>query len=111
MAKKIGAIVVLVMCGSKPEARRIVSALVKKRLAACGNVLESPVISIYQWKGKVERAKEVLVILKTTRNGFAALEREVIRLHSYEVPEIIAVRVVVGSGGYLSWIGDNVGKK
>jgi periplasmic divalent cation tolerance protein len=111
MAKKIEAIVVLVTCGSRSEACRIVSTLVKKRLVACGNILESPVISIFRWKRKVERAKEVLVILKTTRGAFAALEREVTALHSYDVPEIIALPVVAGSRAYLSWVGKNVGKE
>jgi periplasmic divalent cation tolerance protein len=111
VAKKVDAIVVLVTCKSKSEARRIVTALVTKRLAACGNISESPVSSIYRWKGKIERAKEVLVILKSTRKAFTALEREVTRLHSYDVPEIIALPIVLGSRKYLSWIGESVGRK
>jgi periplasmic divalent cation tolerance protein len=111
VAKKIDAIVVLVTCKSKAEARRIAMALVKKRLAACGNIFESPVRSIYRWKGKIERAKEFLLILKSTRKAFAALEREVTRLHSYDVPEIIALPVARGSGKYLNWIAANVSEK
>ncbi|HEY4838648.1 MAG TPA: divalent-cation tolerance protein CutA [Candidatus Acidoferrales bacterium] len=110
VAKKVDAIVVLVTCKSKAEARSIATALVKKRLAACGNILESPVSSIYRWKGKIERAKEYLLILKSTRTAFAALEREVTRLHSYDVPEIIAVPVAHGSQKYLAWIAENVGE-
>jgi periplasmic divalent cation tolerance protein len=69
------------------------------------------VSSIYRWKGRVERAKEYLVILKSTRSTFAALEREVMRLHSYDVPEIIALPVVRGSAKYLAWVGESVGEK
>ena len=111
MAKKVDVIVVLVTCKSKGEARKIVMALVEKRLAACGNILESPVSSIYRWKGKIEREKEYLVVLKSTRAAFAALDREVGRLHSYEVPEIIAIPVTVGSRKYLGWVGANVDEK
>jgi periplasmic divalent cation tolerance protein len=111
VAKKVDAIVVLVTCKSKSEAQRIVTALVEKHLAACGNILESPVTSIYRWKGKIERAKEHLVILKSTRKAFSALEREVTRLHSYDVPEIVALPVALGSRKYLDWLGANVGEK
>ena len=110
VAKKVDAIVVLVTCKSKAEARSIATALVKKRLAACGNILGVPVSSIYRWKGKIERAKENLLVLKSTRTAFAALEREVTRLHSYDVPEIIAVPVAHGSQKYLAWIAENVGE-
>lgn len=108
MPGKVNAIVVLVTCASSAEAKRIASGLVGKRLAACGNVLGTQVVSIYRWKGKVERAKEVLLILKTTRKTFPALEKEVRRLHSYDVPEIIALPVIAGSGAYLSWIAGSV---
>lgn len=111
MSKKVEAIVVLVTCKSKFEARRIATALVKKRLAACGNILESPVTSIYRWKREIERAKEYLVVLKSTRGAFAELEREVTRVHSYDVPEIIAIPVVDGSRKYLAWVDANVGGK
>lgn len=99
----------MVTCKSQREARRIASALVGSRLAACGNVLGTPVMSIYRWKGKVERAKETLLVLKSTRSTFPALEREVRRLHSYELPEIIALPVISGSKSYVAWIHENVG--
>lgn len=111
MAKKVDAIVVMVTCKSKAEARRIATALVTKRLAACGNILDAPVSSIYRWEEKIERTKEYLLILKSTRNAFATLEREVTRMHSYDVPEIIALPVARGSGKYLNWIAANVGEK
>jgi len=102
-------IVVLVTCASAKEARRIARALVEVRLAACGNVLEASVRSIYRWKGKVESAKECLLIIKTTRRRFAALEKMVKRLHSYDVPEIIAVPIAAGAQAYLNWIDESVG--
>jgi periplasmic divalent cation tolerance protein len=100
-------IVVLVTCGSAKEARRIARALVEKRLAACGNILEAPVRSIYRWKGKVETAKEYLLFIKTSRRRFKALQDEVKRLHSYDVPEIIALPIASGSPEYLKWISES----
>jgi periplasmic divalent cation tolerance protein len=108
MPRKTEPILILVTCASAAEARRIATALVKMRLAACGNICGSSVISIYRWKGKVERAREVLLILKSTRRAFAKLEREVCRLHSYKIPEIIALPVVAGSRAYLEWINESV---
>jgi periplasmic divalent cation tolerance protein len=102
-------IVVLVTCESIREARRIGRALLEQRLVACANILEAPVHSIYRWKGRVESAKEILVVFKTIRKRFAAVEREVRRLHSYDVPEIIALPIVTGSAQYLRWIYESVG--
>jgi periplasmic divalent cation tolerance protein len=101
-------IVVLVTCGSLSEARTIAQALVERRLAACGNILEAPVRSIYRWKGKVESAKEVLLILKSSRRRFPALKAAVRQLHSYDVPEIVALPVLAGSGAYLRWVSESV---
>jgi periplasmic divalent cation tolerance protein len=101
-------IVVLVTCASAGQARKIARALVEGRLAACGNVLEAPVRSIYRWKGKVESAKEFLLILKTSQRNFASVERTVRKLHAYEVPEIIALSIADGSPTYLNWISECV---
>ena len=101
-------IIVLVTCGSRKEARRIARALVEARLAACVNVLQAPVESVYRWKGKVETAREFLLVIKTLRKKFAALEGEVRRLHSYDVPEIIALPIDRGSRPYLAWIDESV---
>jgi len=107
----IDKIVVLVTCGSAKEARRIARALVEKRLAACGNILEAPVRSIYRWKGKVETAREYLLLIKTSRRRFAALQKTVKRLHSYDVPEIIALPIAKGLPEYLKWISECVGNE
>jgi periplasmic divalent cation tolerance protein len=64
--------------------------------------------SIYRWKGDVEKAREIVMVIKSSAKRFAALEREIRRLHSYEVPEIIALRIESGSRGYLDWISESV---
>ena len=101
-------IVVLVTCGSVEEGRRIGRVLVERKLAACVNILQAPVESIYRWKGKVDTANEFLLIIKTTQARFKAVEEAVKRLHSYEVPEIIALRVEKGSREYLAWLSESV---
>jgi periplasmic divalent cation tolerance protein len=100
--------VVLVTCGTLTEARRIARVVVTKRLAACVNIVLSPAESVYRWKNKVEKAREYLLFIKTTANCLASLEREVKRLHSYDVAEFIALPVAAGSREYLSWLGDCV---
>jgi periplasmic divalent cation tolerance protein len=96
--------IVLVTCGSIAEARRIALAIVKKRLAACVNILTAPLESVYTWKDKVEKAREYLLIIKTSTKRLRALEREVLRLHSYETPEFVVLRVSGGCSAYLSWL-------
>lgn len=104
-------IVVLVTCGSAKEARKIGRALVDAKLAACANVLEAPVHSIYRWKNKVESAREFLILLKTSRKCFAAVERAIRRLHSYDVPEIIALPIAKASRDYLKWISESIRRR
>lgn len=82
----------------------IASALVEQRLAACVSVAQTPVKSIYRWKGRVERAKEFLLIVKSSRRNFSALTRTIQKMHSYDNPEIIAVPIVAGSAEYLRWM-------
>ena len=101
-----GNVVVLVTCANAAEAAHIARALVEARLAACVNVLQAPVRSTYRWKGNVEEAAEHLLIIKTSRRRLDALEREVKRLHSYEVPEVIALPIAAGSPAYLRWLAD-----
>jgi periplasmic divalent cation tolerance protein len=95
---------VLVTCGSIGEARKIARAIVEKRLAACANILLAPVESIYRWKRKLQRSREHLLLIKTRTRSLKALEREVLRLHSYETPEFIALRISAGASAYLAWI-------
>jgi periplasmic divalent cation tolerance protein len=101
-------LVVLVTCRSAKEAERIASRLVQTRLAACGNILRSPVRSIYRWKEKIESAREFLLVIKTSRRRFPELQAAIKHLHSYELPEIIALPIAAGSQGYLSWLAESL---
>jgi periplasmic divalent cation tolerance protein len=96
-------IVVLVTCGSEEEAARIANSLVEERLAACVNII-SPVRSIYRWEGKIWDEKEWMLMIKTQKKRFENLEKKVKSLHSYSVPEIIALPIVEGSSSYLKWM-------
>jgi periplasmic divalent cation tolerance protein len=96
-------IVVLSTCASPEDAARIARALVEKKLAACVNVLPA-VRSFYRWKGAIEDEQESLLVIKSSRGLFDQLRAEIEKLHSYEVPEVIAVPIVDGSEGYLEWL-------
>ena len=102
--------VVFVTCGTLSESTKIARRVVKKKLAACVNVLRSPMNSYYTWKGKLGAAREYLLVMKTTVEQLAELEKEVKRLHSYEVPEFIALAITGGSRAYLSWLQQSVSK-
>jgi periplasmic divalent cation tolerance protein len=95
---------VLVTCPSFPEARKLARTIVEKRLAACVNVHTAPTESIYRWKGKIETAREHLLVIKTTTGRLHALEKEVLRLHSYDTPEFLVLPVSSGSRAYLHWL-------
>jgi periplasmic divalent cation tolerance protein len=96
-------LVVLCTCSSQEEARRISQNLVEGRLAACVNVLPG-IESIYRWNDAVETANEVLLVIKTSSDRFAALESRILELHSYDVPEILALPAIGGSAPYLAWL-------
>ncbi len=102
------AVVVLVTTPTPERAAEIARALVEERLAACGNVVPG-LRSIYRWEGKVEDEPEALLVLKTTRARFDALRARVLELHSYQVPEVLALPVEAGSAAYLEWIGRETG--
>ena len=99
-------LIVFVTAPNGEEAAKIGRALVEERLAACANIIPS-VRSIYRWKGEVCDDSECLLVIKTLWDRFGELERRVKELHSYEVPEIIALRVVNGSQEYLDWVEEN----
>ncbi len=101
-------IIVLVTCGSRKEARKIARALVGRRLAACVSEIGVSVASTYRWKGKLESAKESLLLIKTSKKRFTAVRNAVRKLHSYEAPEIIALPIAAGSREYLDWIAASV---
>ena len=97
------AVVVLSTAGSQDEAERIALALVDERLAACVNLV-APLTSIYRWHGAVERASEVLLVIKTRQRLVAALVKRLGELHSYDVPEAIVLPIVAGARPYLAWL-------
>lgn len=97
------AIVILVTTGSEAEAEIIAKAVVEEQLAACVNIL-SPMRSIYRWEGQVADDREWLLLIKTRAERFAAVETRVKALHSYQVPEVIALPILAGAEGYLRWL-------
>ncbi|MCX5711962.1 MAG: divalent-cation tolerance protein CutA [Candidatus Omnitrophica bacterium] len=99
--------IVLVTCPNLKEAEKIAAELVRLKLAACVSIIEN-IKSIYRWKGKIEQSKELLLIIKTKKSMVPKLIKKVRSLHSYEVPEIIAVPVTRGNSDYLEWINDSV---
>jgi periplasmic divalent cation tolerance protein len=101
------AAVVLVTAPDHAVAERLVTMLVEERLAACGNIVAG-VASIYRWEGAVERADEVLIILKTASSAVPQLSERVAALHPYDVPEVLALPVAAGLESYMTWIAANV---
>lgn len=99
-------IIVFVTCANIKEAKNIAKALVREKLAACVNII-SGIQSIFWWENKIDRAKETLLIIKTRKTLFKKLASLVKSLHSYKVPEIIALPIVEGNRAYLNWIGEN----
>ena len=96
-------ILVLVTASSKKEAEKISHRLLEQKLIACANIV-GPVSSHFHWGGKVEAAEEFLVLMKSRRDLFEELSEQVRGLHSYEVPEILALPIVAGSEAYLDWL-------
>jgi len=102
------AIIIFVTASSEAEARTLARDLVDSGLAACANLLPG-LTSIFHWKGKVEETEEILLILKSRAELFERIETHVRELHSYEVPEIIALPILYGSSPYLAWIDEETG--
>ncbi len=96
-------IIVLITAGSEKEARKIARLLVKEKKAACVNILPG-VDSLFRWKGKIDSARESLLLVKTRASLFPEIISLVKQIHSYEVPEIIALPIVGGSEDYLRWL-------
>jgi periplasmic divalent cation tolerance protein len=105
-----GTTVVLVNAASEEQAGLIANALVSGRLAACVNIV-SPIRSIYRWKGAIQNETEQMMVIKTRANLVSKIEARVKELHSYEVPEIIAIPIVAGEKSYLDWLLDSTTAK
>ena len=96
-------IVVLTTCESEEQARTLARHLIEQRLAACVNILPGA-RSIYRWKDTIEDAAEFVLVIKSRRDAFGKLRDAIAHLHSYEIPEMIALPVVDGSDAYLDWM-------
>jgi len=96
-------IVVLVTAANKKEAQKIASGLLEKKLAACVNISEK-VGSFFWWQGKIDQAQEALLIIKSQKSKLTRIIKTVKSLHSYKVPEIIALPIIGGNQDYLRWI-------
>lgn len=99
----MSALLVVTNLPDRAAAEKLADALVAKRLAACINIL-APCRSVYRWQGAVQHEEEHPVLIKTTREAYAALEAEIRALHPYELPEIVAVPVERGLPAYLEWV-------
>lgn len=100
-------LVVLSTFPSADKAAEVARVLVDEQLAACVNVVPT-IRSIYRWEGKVSDDTEALALIKTTRAGYAALERRLVELHPYELPEVVALEPEGGSARYFDWIAASV---
>jgi periplasmic divalent cation tolerance protein len=94
----------LVTCKDKQEAEKITQTLLNEHLIACGNIV-NPVTSFFHWSGKIDKAEECLIVMKSRLDLFSQVADRVRGLHSYEVPEILALPIVEGSKAYLDWMG------
>jgi periplasmic divalent cation tolerance protein len=104
MKKSAGEVfVILVTVANQEEAIRIGKGVVNAKLAACANIIDG-IQSIYRWKGKVVKSQEVLLVLKSTKARYSALEKTIKAMHTYETPEIIALPVKRGLDRYLGWV-------
>ena len=100
-------IVIFVTSSSKKEANKIAKVLIEERLAACVNIIEKSE-SVFWWKGKIDTSKEVLLIIKSRKKRLTKIIEVVKSLHSYTIPEIIAIPIISGYKPYLEWIDESV---
>ena len=101
-------ILVTVTTANKTEAEKIAHALLNERLIACANII-GPAHSLFLWQGKIESAEEHVILMKTRKNLFHKISEKVKALHSYEVPEIIAIPIVEGFKPYIEWLQKSLG--
>ena len=96
-------IVIFITASNKKEAKRLAQGLIRKKLAACVNIVDG-LTSLFWWQGKIDKAKETLLVVKSRKAKLAKIMACVKAMHSYEVPEIIALPIVGGNSAYLKWI-------
>jgi len=100
-------VVILITCANRKEARRITLGLVGNKLAACVNIIEK-IESVFWWQGKIDQAKEVLLVIKSKKSKLSKIIKLVRALHSYQVPEIIVLPIIGGFKPYLEWLDESV---
>ena len=105
--EKSNYVVVLVTAKDTPEAQKIANGLLEAKLIACANLV-SQVQSFFWWQGKIDQAQEVLLVLKAPMAKVKEIIKKVKSLHSYDVPEIIALPIVAGNEDYLKWLDESV---
>jgi len=98
---------VLVTAPNEKEAKTIARKAVEKKLAACVNIVPG-LTSVYRWEGQVQKDTEVLMLIKTTKKRLGKLEKLVKKLHSYEVPEFVVLKIEGGSSAYMKWLQKSV---
>jgi len=102
-----GWLLVLITCSSREEAYKIAKHLVEKKLASCVNIVDN-IHSIYWWMGNVEESDEALLITKSRSDKFEAIVEEVRKLHSYQIPEIIGLPIMIGFEKYIKWLNESI---
>ena len=100
-------IVVFITAKDKDQASKIAERLVADKLIACANIVEG-IKSVFWWEGKVDKSDETLLILKSKKNLFSKIVKAVKTLHSYDVPEVIALPIIAGNKDYLKWIDESL---
>jgi periplasmic divalent cation tolerance protein len=103
MGEPMSYVVVIITTPNKEEAVKIVRSLLEERLIACANIL-GPVSSLFWWQGKIDEKSEFLVFMKSHKSLFERLSERGMEIHSYDVPEIIALPIIEGSPPYLDWL-------
>ena len=106
---KQSAIIVLTTTETQIQAEQLAQILVEQKLAACVQILP-PMIAIYRWQGKIEKTQETLLLIKTQREVYPALEVAINSNHAYQTPEIIALPVETGAKNYLAWLAESLGR-
>ncbi len=96
-------VLVVMTTSSKEEAVKIVHSLLNEKLIACANIV-GPIASLFWWQGKIDEENEFLVFMKSRKNLFKRLSEKVTEIHSYDLPEIIALPIIEGSPLYLDWL-------
>ena len=100
--------IVLVTAPDTAVARKIAKSALENRLIACANLVPK-IESLYWWEGKIEKSNEILLLLKTHRDKLADLEKHVVKVHPYDTPEFVVLKIADGNKRYLKWLSESCG--